>query len=101
MECKSNLSAITSLGPLDAQARAEVKGQAGIADGGDVLIVGEVFRLAVNAQPWKQFVAGAQIQLGVTEVQIPVWQDQRVQLIDVFIAEKGGIVAAAGKRRGE
>ena len=34
--------------PLDAEAGAEVHGQAGVADGGDVLLAEQVFALGVN-----------------------------------------------------
>src|ERR1035437_79757 len=92
---------VAGLGPLDAQAGAEGEGQAGIADGGDVPVAGEVLRLAIDTQPGEQFVACAQVQLGVAEVQIAIGQDQGVPLIHVFVAKKSGVVAATGKRRGE
>ena len=77
------------LGPLDPQAGAHGEWRAGIADGGDVLIVGEVFRLGINVQPLQQLEAAAQVQLGVAPVQIAIGQHQRVPLVDVFIAEEG------------
>ena len=49
-----NASVAASDAPLDAQAGAKVHGQAGIADGRDVLLAQQVFSLNVNAQPLEQ-----------------------------------------------
>ena len=72
-----------------------------MSDGSDVPVAGQVFRLAVDAQPGEQLVTCAEVQLGVTEVQIAVGQKQRVTARDVHVLQIGGVVAAAGKGTGK
>ena len=61
----------SSLAYPDAQAGAEVEGQADVADGCDVLVAGQVFRLAVDRDPGNPLVAAADIDIGVS-VLVPV-----------------------------
>ena len=93
------VSAIGFLSELDFEAGAEIHRQAGVTEGRDVLSVHQVFGLAVDAQPGKELIASAQIELGVTVVEIAVGQQHVPPKFGV--SQIGRIVAAAGKGGGE
>ncbi len=85
---------------LDPQPQAEVERQAGVADRGYVLVAGEVFGLSVDRHARKELVAAAEVDLGETVVEVAVGKQQRVVLVEVGVAEKGRVVAAAGEGHG-
>ncbi len=95
------VSVTAAWAPAKAQAGAKCEGKAGIADGRDVLVVEKIFSLRIDINPGEPLVACAEIELGVAEVEIAIRQDKRVVLIDVFVTEECGVVAAAGESCGE
>src|SRR5580698_2181081 len=77
-----------SLAYPDAQAGAEVERQADVTDGRDVLVAGQVFRLAVEGDPGNPLVAAADVDVGIAVVEVPVGQEQAVAAVEVFILQE-------------
>ena len=81
----------------ESQAHAEGEGQRWIPDGADSLITGQVVELGVGGQPVQDLIAGAKIELGVTEIQISIGQEQRVPSCQIAAGQERRIVAAGGE----
>ncbi len=62
----------------ETQTHSEGKGQRWIAYGGDLLVAGEVVELGIGGNPGQELVASAKIELGITGVEVPIGQQQRV-----------------------
>src|SRR5580658_5502059 len=95
------VASAASLPELNAKADAKTNGQAGIADGRDVLVVGQILGLSVDAEPIQELVTASEVDPCEAEVEIAVREQQAVAAVLVFVFKKGRIVASAGKRRGQ
>jgi len=89
-----------SLSDAEAQTDAEVHGQAGVADGGDVLFAEEIIALSVDGEARKPLVADSEIELGEGRVEIAIGQEKRVSATQIRIFQIGRVVAAAGECAG-
>ena len=70
--CPIELLGCCRLADYDPQAHTEVEGQAWVANGGDVLVVGQVFSLAVNGEARQKLEAAAEIDFGVAVIEIAI-----------------------------
>ena len=75
--------------PAEAKTGADVKGQAGVADGRDVLIVEQIFSLGIDVHPGEQLEAAAQIEFCVSIVEIAVGQQERIGVVGIFVFKIG------------
>ena len=70
--------ASTSLAPLKPHADADRRWQAHVADGRDVLVVGQVLDLPIDTQQRRDLVTRTCIELCVPKIEITVGQQQTV-----------------------
>ena len=82
---------------LESKADADARWQAHESDGSDVLIVGQVLSLAIDSQPRSYPVADAEVELGITVIEIAIGQEQAITAVDVVTAEEVRIVGTADK----
>src|SRR6266567_525401 len=90
-----------SLSELNPKAGVYVHRQAGISDGCDVLVIGQVFGQSIDAEPRQKLIAAAQVDLGVAMVEIAIGQQQTVAAVFIGELKIGGVIAAACKCRGK
>ncbi len=76
-------------------AGADGKGQAGIADGADVLLAEEVVELGEDGDVFVGRVSGVEVELEVAEVEVAVGEEERVSAVAVVVQLEGGVVAVA------
>ncbi len=73
----------------ELQAAAEGEGQTGVADGADVLVVGEVVDLGEEGGVVGQVVGEAEVELDVAKVEIAVGEEEGVGFGGIDVAEEG------------
>ena len=80
----------------DLHAGADGEGQAGVADGADVLLAEKIVELGEEGDVAGGGEDGVEIELGVGEVEIAVGEEEGVAVVAVVVELEGGVVAAAG-----
>src|SRR5258708_7660286 len=78
-----------SLSQRHLEAGTDIHRQTGIAERGDVLIVGQIVSLAVQAKPREELVASPKIKLGESIVQVAVGKKETVSAVGVGKFEIG------------
>ena len=80
----------------DLHAGADGEGQAGVADGADVLLAEKIVELSEDGDVAGGGEDGVEVEFGVAEVEIAVGQQEGVAAVAVVVELEGGVVAAAG-----
>ena len=91
-------SACSPEAPVNPDAGVKIHGQAHESDGSDVLVAEQIISLALKGEPGENLEAASQAEIGVSVVEIAIWQEQGVGIRSVSrVLQIGGVIGAAGE----